>query len=58
MGVTPPGVLRDGYQRLSTARPEIPEKPHQPLTLCFPEREFSKKQVVKPIVSDILVQAL
>ena len=36
--------------KLSTARlptPEIPEKPHQPLTLCFPKREFGKKQVVK-----------
>ena len=36
--------------KLSTARlptSEIPEKPHQPLTLCFPKREFSKKQVVK-----------
>ena len=28
--------------KLSTATPDIPEKPHQPLTLTFPKREFGK----------------
>ena len=31
----------------TTATPDIPEKPHQPLSLVFPKREFGKKQIVK-----------
>ena len=44
IGLVVCAILRS---KLSTAMPEIPEKPHQPLTLSFPEREFSKKQAVK-----------